>query len=132
VYAVERDPGQLALLRENRSRHLATNLEVVAGEAPAALRRLPDPDTVFVGGSGGKLAGILRVALARLRPGGRLVLNAVLLETLAEAERRCHRAGWATEVCQVTVARGERTATGLRLAASNPVFVLTARRPEGE
>src|SRR5205823_4631308 len=50
VYAVERDPDQLELLRQNCRRHLATNVEVVAGQAPAALRRLPDPAAVLVGG----------------------------------------------------------------------------------
>ena len=50
-------------MRQNCRRYLATNVEVVAGEAPAALRRLPDPEAVFVGGHGGQLAAILRVAL---------------------------------------------------------------------
>src|SRR5205814_5900053 len=110
---------------------LAANLEVVAGEAPAALRRLPDPEAVFVGGHGGRLAAIVRLALRRLLPGGRLVLNAALLETLLEAQRLCRRAGWSTEVSQVTIARGEPTAGGLRLAAQNPIFVLSATRSGG-
>ncbi len=130
VYAVERDPEQLALLEQNRQRHPRPNLEVVTGEAPAALRALPDPDAVFVGGSGGQLGTILRAVFRRLRPGGRLVLNAVLLETVSEAQRRCARAGWPTELCQVAVARGEPTAGGVRLAAANPVFILAAQRPE--
>ncbi|HEX2173688.1 MAG TPA: precorrin-6y C5,15-methyltransferase (decarboxylating) subunit CbiE, partial [Dehalococcoidia bacterium] len=59
VWAVEADPDQAALLAENRRRFRAANLRVVAGCAPEALRDLPDPDTIFVGGSGGRLRPIL-------------------------------------------------------------------------
>jgi precorrin-6Y C5,15-methyltransferase (decarboxylating) len=125
VYAVERDPEQLTYLRVNRQRHRAANVEVVAGEAPAALAALPDPDAVFVGGGGGQLAAILEHAATRLRPAGRLVVNAATLDTV-ERVRRCARdAGWPLEVVQVAVGVGVPVGTGLRLAAQNPVFILT-------
>jgi len=51
-------------------------LEIVPGEAPAALADLPTPDAVFLGG-GTRVPGIFEQAWSRLRPGGRLVANAV-------------------------------------------------------
>jgi precorrin-6Y C5,15-methyltransferase (decarboxylating) len=57
-------------------------LEVVHGHAPEALEELPDPDAVFVGG-GATEPGLLDRCLERLRPGGRLVVNGVTLETEA-------------------------------------------------
>ncbi len=128
VYAIERDPDQVALLRENRARHLAANVAIVEGEAPQALESLPDPDAVFIGGSGGHLTAVLALSLARLRSDGRLVLNAVLLETVVEAERLCREAGWSVDVTLVAISRGVSTAGGTRLAALNPVFVLAAQR----
>ena len=55
---------------------------MVEGAAPAALAGLPPPDAVFLGG-GGTDPGVLDAAIALLRPGGRLVANAVTLEMQA-------------------------------------------------
>lgn len=132
VYAIERDPEQVALLAENRRRFGAGNVVVAPGEAPAALADLPDPDAVFVGGSGGELAAILRIAMDRLRPRGRLVANLIGLEHLGQivGEERNH--DWSVEVTQVSAARSTLTAGLTRLAALNPVFVVTLWRTSEE
>jgi precorrin-6Y C5,15-methyltransferase (decarboxylating) len=129
VCAVERDPQQLALLRGNVRRSTAGNVRVVAGEAPAALADLPDPDAVFIGGTGGRLAGVLDSVGGRLRPGGRLVLNLVTLDHLAEARACLDALGWPHDVTQLSVARSTPIAGSVRLAALNPVFVMGAERP---
>ncbi|MGQ4271356.1 cobalamin biosynthesis bifunctional protein CbiET, partial [Nocardiopsis changdeensis] len=64
-------------------------LRVVHGRAPEALAGLPAPDAVFVGG-GATRPGVLGACLEALRPGGRLVVHGVTLETerlLGEAHR---------------------------------------------
>jgi len=71
--AVEPAAGQIAA---------AAVLRVVQGRAPGALAGLPTPDAVFVGG-GATTPGVIETCLAALRPGGRLVVNAVTLETEA-------------------------------------------------
>lgn len=136
VYAVERRADDVERIRENAARFGADNLMAVHGEAPAALAALPDPDAVFVGGSGGRLAAILRAVAARLRPGGRLVCNLATLENLAEAEATLRELGWRREVTLVNVARSRPLAradgadAGLtRLGALEPVFVVAAWRP---
>ena len=105
------------------------NVQVAAGEAPEALESLPAPDSVFVGGSGGKLAEILDAAARRLNPGGRIVVNLAALERTQEARRRLAALGLTTELSQVVAARGKEMPDGAtRLEALNPVFVLTAGR----
>jgi precorrin-6Y C5,15-methyltransferase (decarboxylating) len=128
VYAVERDPGQLAQLHANVARYASAELRVVTGEAPDALSALPDPDAVFLGGSGGRLPALLAAATARLRPGGRLVANFATLEHLAEATAWLRAAAWEREVVQFSVARGADVAGLTRLAPLPPVFILTAWR----
>src|SRR5204863_446579 len=64
--------------RANAARLGVPQLEVVKGEAPGCLGGLPEPDAVFVGGGVGT-AGLLDACWERLRPGGRLVANAVTL-----------------------------------------------------
>jgi precorrin-6Y C5,15-methyltransferase (decarboxylating) len=77
------------------------DLQVIHGEAPAALQGLPRPDAVFVGG-GATDAGVLDAAWAALRPGGRLVVNAVTLETQAELVSRYKAVGGDLVGVQVT------------------------------
>jgi precorrin-6Y C5,15-methyltransferase (decarboxylating) len=85
VYAVEREKGRLKMIRENSQRLGGFGVRTVLGEAPGALQDLPDPDRVFVGGSGGSLADILKVVEKRLQPGGRVVVSVVTPETLGRA-----------------------------------------------
>lgn len=125
VFAVERDPIQLSFLRENCRRFGAGNVHVVEGQAPDALRGLPRPDAVFVGGSGGQLRAILETAMQALPPQGRIVANFASVEHLAEALATAREHGWATDVAQIAVARGADAAGATRLAALNPVFVAT-------
>jgi precorrin-6Y C5,15-methyltransferase (decarboxylating) len=123
IFAVERDPTQLDYLRENRRRFGAGNVQVIAGEAPEALRDLPAPDAVFVGGSGGHLHAILHAAVDRLLPDGSIVANFASVEHLTEALGIARARSWASEVTQLSVARGAEIAGATRFAALNPVFV---------
>ena len=78
--AVESDPERAARVGRNAARLVVPTLEVVLGSAPEALADLPAPDAVFVGG-GATRPGVLEACLAALRPGGRLVVHGVTLET---------------------------------------------------
>jgi precorrin-6Y C5,15-methyltransferase (decarboxylating) len=129
VYAVERDGAQLALLRANAAARPTANLVIVPGEAPAVLTSLPDPDAVFVGGSGGRLADLLNCVAARLQADGRLVLNLATLEHVSEAAAWLRASGWERDLVQLSVARGAALAGLTRLAPLPPVFVLAAWRP---
>ncbi len=78
--AIEAVPGRAARIRRNAAAFGVPGLEIIEGVAPAALDGLPPPNAIFVGG-GGAHPGLLDVAVAALKPGGRLVVNAVTLET---------------------------------------------------
>ncbi|GGK89574.1 precorrin-6Y C(5,15)-methyltransferase [decarboxylating] [Planomonospora parontospora subsp. parontospora] len=80
--AVERDPARAAGIAGNAARLGVPELNVVTGPAPAALAGLPAPDAVFVGG-GVTVPGVVEACWAALRPGGRLVANAVTVESEA-------------------------------------------------
>jgi precorrin-6B C5,15-methyltransferase / cobalt-precorrin-6B C5,C15-methyltransferase len=129
VYAVERRAEQQACICENIRRRGVSNVELVAGEAPDALAGLPDSDAVFVGGSGGRLEPILETCLARLRPGGRLVLNMTTLEGVNVASTFFKGRGLPFELVQVSIAHGTSIGDGTRLAPLNPVFIVSARVP---
>jgi precorrin-6Y C5,15-methyltransferase (decarboxylating) len=88
--AVEANAERAARIGRNAGRLGVPGLGVVTGRAPDALAGLPAPDAVFVGG-GATRPGVLDTCLEALRPGGRIVVHGVTLETeqlLADAHRR--------------------------------------------
>jgi len=115
VYAIERDEEQLACLGRNVARHHASNVHVIAGEAPAALASLPEPHSVFIGGSGGRLPELLEVAP---RP---FVVNLAIIEHVSLVLKRFPQA----EVAQVGVSCSAGIGDGHRLLSQNPVYVVS-------
>ena len=114
VFAVERDPAQVARIRSNAARH-RVNVTVTEGAAPDALVELPTPDRVFVGGGGTE---VLAAVLGRLRPTG------VVVATYAIVDRAVAAAAMLGNVVELSVSRGVSTGgLGVRLRAENPVFV---------
>jgi precorrin-6Y C5,15-methyltransferase (decarboxylating) len=79
-------------------------LEIVQGRAPAALTTLAPPDAIFIGG-GASDAGLIDHAISVLRPGGRLVVNAVTLAT--EAQLSMRHANLGGDLIRIALARAE-------------------------
>jgi precorrin-6Y C5,15-methyltransferase (decarboxylating) len=77
--AIEAHPQRAARIKRNAANFGVPALVLIEGEAPAALAGLPSPDAIFIGG-GGSEPGVFDAAVAALKPGGRLVANAVTLE----------------------------------------------------
>jgi precorrin-6Y C5,15-methyltransferase (decarboxylating) len=129
VYAIEVDPEGVEICRDNVRTHGADNVRVIAGRAPDVLASLETPDAVFVGGSKGSMADIIETALERLRPGGRLVANAITLENAHEAYSSLRRHGLVPEVALLQVSRAEPLAHYLRFEALNPIQIFAATKP---
>jgi precorrin-6Y C5,15-methyltransferase (decarboxylating) len=125
VYAIERDVDAFAQLQANVCRHRAYNVVPIRGEAPACLAELPDPDGIFIGGSGGHLHAILCQALTRLRPGGRLVANFILLEHVHEAQQLAKAQGLMADLVWLSVARSKSLAGKTCLEPLTPVAILS-------
>jgi precorrin-6Y C5,15-methyltransferase (decarboxylating) len=80
--AFEADPVRAARAARNAASLGVPDLRIEQGRAPGALAGLPEPDAVFIGG-GARDAGVIAAAWDALRSAGRLVANAVTLETEA-------------------------------------------------
>ncbi len=127
VFAVERDEGEIKNINENRKRFKAANVETIKGEAPEALKDMPAPDRVFIGGSGGRIGEIISCVGARMSR-GIMVINAVKLETLNEAVQALKEAGYITEVSEVAVSRSKIINGGKHIKALNPIFIITGEK----
>jgi precorrin-6Y C5,15-methyltransferase (decarboxylating) len=123
--AVERDGESCARIRKNASRHGAY-VRIVEGYAPDALRDLPEPDAVFVGGSGGDFEEIVKLCAVRARRA--VVLNLITLERVVPAGEILENCGLKVETTFLQASRVSGVGALHRLAAETPVFVVSGRK----
>lgn len=124
--AIEHKPERAARIRRNAATFGVPGLEVVEGTAPEALAGLPAPDAVFIGG-GATVPGVLEAAVDALRPGGRLVVNAVTLET--EAVVLARHAALGGSLVQVAVSRAAPLAGMTAWRPAIPIVQWTWTKP---
>jgi precorrin-6B C5,15-methyltransferase / cobalt-precorrin-6B C5,C15-methyltransferase len=129
VYAVENDQENLGFIRENCERYEAHNIEIISGKAPAALKDLPIPQRVFVGGSGGDLPDILKVINTTAQSGCKVVCNFATLENLTAGHSVMKDFHWSPTYSQISIAQSKRLASYTRLEPLNPVFILEGTVP---
>lgn len=132
VWAIEKNDADVEIARRNQRTFHVSNHTLVQGKAPEHLGGWPDPDAVFIGGSGGELGELVALVLRRLRVGGTLVMNFVTLENLATATQALAAAGAAGsgidwDVLQLQAARSKPILHMHRMAAENPVWTVCAR-----
>ena len=126
VYAVEKNPEALELLRENRRKFFADAIQIVPGNAPEVLADLEAPTHVFIGGSGGALKEILKAVLLK-NPQVRIVINAASLETLAEVTEAVKEGILENpEITQTQASRGKVLGEYHMMSGLNPVYIISA------
>ena len=128
VWAIEKNAGDAANAQANAEHFRIGNYTLCAGQAPAQLDTWPDPDAVFIGGSGGELGALITLILARLKPAGRLVMNFVTLENLATATATLTACDVMWDVVQLQACRSQPILDMHRMAAQNPVWIVTANK----
>lgn len=126
VYAADVSETAAQLTAENCKKFHCDNAFVYHGEAPEVFNGLPEPDCVFVGGSGGKLSEILEAVFSKAKSGARIVLTAVTLNTLETARHILEELSAETEVVQIAITR---VGKGSMLSALNPIFIIKGVKP---
>lgn len=127
VYAIEMDAEDYGLLVENTQRFGVANLTPVLGQAPDAWKALPDPDSIFVGGTGRTVTELVQAAWPRLRDGGTLVANlsgmdnVVALQNLLSEKMKVDSMLW-----MIQISRGNYQLEKQRLESANPSFLVKA------
>ncbi|NLV24630.1 MAG: precorrin-6y C5,15-methyltransferase (decarboxylating) subunit CbiE [Deltaproteobacteria bacterium] len=128
IYAIEKDEERVQILRDNLRRMNSRKVIVVKGNAPECLDDLPDPDRVFIGGAGGNLQEVLEVVEPRLAAGGRVVVNAMALDTLFAVSEFFERSGCRVEITAVNISRTNPTTDYKVFEAINPVYMIMAEK----
>lgn len=128
VYAVEYKAAALEILEKNRELFGTKNLHIISGRAEEQLQKLPQPDCVFLGGSGGAAKVILRTLLD-LDKSVRLVASAVTLETQAELFPLMQKLPQ-FEVVQLSVSCGKAVGSYHVLDSNHPVLLFSCMTKE--
>ena len=129
VYAIEMDPEEHQLIIRNAERFEVSNLVPVLGRAPEAWHDLPNPDSVFVGGSGRGISRLVEAAYERLRVGGRLVATMTSVDNLSEVQRLLRGLCPDVKVWMVNFARGNYQLERVRFESANPTFLVAVVKP---
>ncbi|AFL73658.1 bifunctional cobalt-precorrin-7 (C(5))-methyltransferase/cobalt-precorrin-6B (C(15))-methyltransferase [Thiocystis violascens] len=125
--AIESDASRRALIERNRTRLGVPELDLVAGRAPEALEGLASPDAVFIGG-GLTVAGVADRCWQALKPGGRLVANAVTVQS--EAFLVGLRARIGGDLTRIAIAHASPLGRFDGWRPAMPVTLLTAVKPD--
>ena len=128
VWAFERNPEAIELIRMNSKKLNVQNLEIIEGEASAEIKETPAPDCVFIGGSGGNLHSMLDTIYLKNNE-ARVVINAITVETLASVlDYYKNKSNYEIEIVNVFCARSQKIGSYNLMKAQNPVYVISANR----
>jgi len=129
VYAIEQDAIDEAFIRENAERFGVSNVKPVLGRAPEVWADLPDPEAIFIEGSGREVVRLAELAFDRLQSGGRLVANLISIGALDELRQALGKHTAEVQVWMINVARGTDQLERLKFDALNPTFLIAASKP---
>ncbi|MFZ4470395.1 MAG: precorrin-6y C5,15-methyltransferase (decarboxylating) subunit CbiE [Pirellula sp.] len=125
VYAIEMDAEDYGMMIENAKQFGIENLVGVLGQAPEAWANLPDPHSIFVGGTGRTVVSLVEACWPRLQPGGTLVVNMMSIENVSELQQYLIQTlGLEPQLWMVQISKGTYQLEKHRFETSNPSFLM--------
>lgn len=129
VFAVEKNAPDLENCLQNQQK-FRVDITAIHSKAPAGLEQFPDPDAIFIGGTGGEMVELIQLCCARLKPNGHIVLNAATIENLYKAVEALKACNFAVEILQAQLARSKPILDMTRFVPLNPIYIISAYRKE--
>lgn len=127
IYAIEKTAMGINLIEKNCLRLQVSNVIPIHGNAPDLLTDLPEPNRIFIGGSGGNLLDILETCQKKIASDGILVLALATLEHLNSSLVWLRDRDWSYRLLQVQISRSVPIGNMTRFSPLNPVTIITAR-----
>jgi cobalt-precorrin-6B (C15)-methyltransferase len=129
IYAVDFDKNAIDLTKKNLDKFGITNVELVLSDAKQKIPELQPADAIFVGGTGGDTKDIVTLCNSKLKPGARIVIGIILIETLYAVLDVIYKLGFSDiDITQVTISKSKKTSTGTMMLARNPVTIISATK----
>jgi cobalt-precorrin-6B (C15)-methyltransferase len=128
VYAIDFNQKAVELTKKNLQK-FGAKAEVILGKAQDVLPKLPQVDAIIVGGTWGDTRQVIQLAVGRLKKGGRVVIDTILIETMYQALAAINKMQLAeVDVTQVAIAKARKVTTGTMMLARNPVMIISATK----
>ena len=129
VLAIDYDKNAVELTKNNLKKFNLSNVSVIFGNAKEKISDLEMADVIFIGGTGGDTAEIVKLSENKLKPGGRIVIGIILIETLYSVLQILDSLKFdSIDITQVTISKSRKTTTGTMMLARNPVTIISATK----
>jgi precorrin-6Y C5,15-methyltransferase (decarboxylating) len=127
LYAIEKNKEATGLIKENIEKFRAYNIEIVENTAPRGLDNLPNPDSVFIGGSSGNMDEIFDCLLNK-NPNVNIVINTITLQSLNEALQSMDKYRFENiEIVNITVAKSKKVGRYDMMMGQNPIYIISGK-----
>ena len=129
VLAIDYDENAVELTKKNLKKFNLSNVSVIFGNAKEKILDLEEADVIFIGGTGGDTAEIVKLSENKLKTGGRIVIGTILIETLYSVLQILDKLNFnSVDITQVTISKSRKTTTGTMMLARNPVTIISATK----
>lgn len=129
VYAIDFDKKAVELTKKNLQKFGVKAEEVILGKAQDILPKLLEVDAIIVGGTWGDTRRVIELAADRLKKGGRIVIDTIVIETLYQALTTINDLELKEiDITQVAISKARKVTTGTMMLARNPVMIISATK----
>ena len=127
VIAIEKDEEALEIINQNKKKFKANNLEIISAEAMEIEPNITGEfDAIFVGGSGGNIADIIKSYGSKLKKDKNIVLNFITINNVYKAMETLKGLNYEVECIQLQVSKTK--GQSYMLMANNPIFVVSGKK----
>ena len=129
VLAIDYDEKAIELTKKNATKFNLSNITTIFGNAKTKIQELEEADAIFIGGTGRDTKEIVEISQTKLKPGGRIVVGVILIETLYSILQILENLSFElVDITQVTISKSRKTTMGTMMLARNPVTVISATK----
>ena len=129
VYAIDFDEKAVELTKKNLQKFGVKAEEVILAKAQDVLPNLPQVNSIIVGGTWGDAKQVIGLAVGRLKKGGKIVIDTILIETMYQALTAINRLELnEIDITQITISKARKVTTGTMMLARNPVMIISATK----
>ncbi len=129
VIAIDYDSNAIELTKKNIKKFGVSNVSVIFGNAKEKILDLGTADVIFIGGTGGDTKEIVELCQDKIKPGGRIVIGIILIETLYAVIDILDKLKFdSVDITQVTISKSKKTTKGTMMLARNPVTIVSATK----
>ena len=127
IFAIEKTSMGSNLITKNSQRFAVNNITSINGKAPSILLDLPNPDRIFIGGSGGNISDILHTCSQKLNDQGLIVMAFATIEYQIQAINWLSQNNWQYRLLQLQISRSTPISHLTRFTPLNPVTIITCQ-----